>query len=219
MTGVRSELLQRMTRTGLYLVTDDRLEDDALLDRLDAALAAGADVVQLRDKRDNRRHTYDVGRRIAERCHAHGAMLIVNDQADLAVVLGAEGVHVGQEDLPAHAVRQVVGERVIIGLSVSHLSEARVVGESGADYIGFGALFPSPTKADAEPAGPDMLEQARPLVKMPVVGIGGITADNLAAAIAAGADAVAVVSAVFSAQDPAAATRTLLARIQGARQR
>jgi thiamine-phosphate pyrophosphorylase len=216
-TNRRGELLERMTRSGLYLVTDDRLPADILLSRLDAALGAGADVVQFRDKGVNRRNTYELGRQIAERCRAHGALLIMNDQADLAVVLGAEGVHVGQDDLPPEAVRAVVGPSVIIGLSVSHIPEAVATKSMDVDYIGFGALFTSPTKPDAEPAGPEMLAEARSIVSVPIVGIGGITASNLGEAFAAGADSVALVSAVFSAPDPAAATRELLAAIAAAR--
>ena len=112
----------------------------------------------------------------------------------------------------------MVGPNQIIGLSVSHLPEADAAASNpDVDYIGFGALFHTPTKPDAEPAGPDMLAEARKRVRFPIVGIGGVTADNLAAAFAAGADAVAVVSAVFSAADSAAATRDLIAAITRAR--
>lgn len=214
----RAALLQRMTRTGLYLVTDDHLDADTLLERLGAALDAGADVVQFRDKRPDRAAVAEVGRRVAARCRAAGALFIVNDDARLAAELDADGIHVGQEDAPPREVRAIVGPRQIIGLSISHLHELdAAVADPDLDYIGFGALYGSPTKADAEPAGPELLAQARARVPFPIVGIGGITAANLGAAFAAGADSVAVVSAVFSAPDPAAATRTLLAAIAKAR--
>ena len=214
----RAQLLQRMTRSGLYLVTDDRLEVDELLRRLDAALGAGADVVQFRDKRDDRAAVASVGRRVAQRCRDAGALFIVNDDAHLARDLGADGLHVGQDDAAPADVRAIVGPDQIIGLSVSHLPEADAAAANpDVDYIGFGALFNTPTKPDAEPAGPEMLVEARRRVSFPIVGIGGITAGNLAAAFAAGADSVAVVSAVFSAPDPAAATRDLLAAIARAR--
>src|SRR5687767_15655518 len=214
----REQLLRQMTRSGLYLVTDDRLDADELLRRLDAALSAGADVVQFRDKRDDRSAVAAVGHRIAERCRAAGALFIVNDDAQLARDLGADGIHVGQDDATPRDVRAIVGPDQIIGLSVSHLPEAdAAAADPDVDYIGFGALFNTPTKPDAEPAGPDMLVEARRRVSFPIVGIGGITADNLAAAFAAGADSVAVVSAVFSAPDPAAATRDLLTAIERAR--
>jgi thiamine-phosphate diphosphorylase len=214
----RAWLLRRMTRTGLYLVTDDRLDSEELLSRLDAALRAGADVVQFRDKRDDRSAVASVGRRVAEHCRAAGALFIVNDDASLARDLDADGIHVGQDDASPAEVRAVVGPNQIIGLSVSHLPEADAAASNpDVDYIGFGALFHTPTKPDAEPAGPDMLAEARRRVHVPIVGIGGITATNLAPAFAAGADSVAVVSAVFSAADPAAATRDLLAAIARAR--
>jgi thiamine-phosphate pyrophosphorylase len=214
----RQALLQRMTRTGLYLVTDDRLEADDLVRRLEAALQAGADVVQLRDKRDDRAAVAAVGRRVAECCRAAGALFIVNDDARLAVELDADGIHVGQEDQPPSIVRAIVGPNRLVGLSVSHLHEADTAAtDRDVDYIGFGALFVTPTKPDAEPAGPEMLVEARRRVRFPIVGIGGVTSENLAAAFEAGADSVAVVSAVFSAADPAAATRDLLAAIRRAR--
>ena len=213
----RAELLDRMTGRGLYLVTDDRLDDRELLARLEGALEAGADVVQLRDKRPGRGRVYALGRRVAERCRAHRALLIVNDYADLAVALDAEGVHVGQDDLPPAAARVVVGPDRLVGLSVSAVEEAVEAASGEADYIGFGALFGTATKPDAEPAGPELLADARRRVRLPIVGIGGITAANLPEAVRAGADSLAVVSAVFSAQDPARATRELLAAIAAAR--
>lgn len=214
----RGDLLHRMTRTGLYLVTDDRLAPDALMGKLTAAIKAGADVVQFRDKRMDREAVAAVGKQVAETCRALGALFIVNDDAQLAADLNADGIHVGQEDASPAEVRKIVGPDQIIGLSVSHLHEAdKAALDPDLDYIGFGALFNTPTKPDAEPAGPDMLAQAREKVPFPIVGIGGVTAANLAPAFAAGADSVAVVSAVFSAPDPAAATRELLAAIKKAR--
>jgi thiamine-phosphate pyrophosphorylase len=212
-----TELLARLTRSGLYLITDDRLPDDDLLSRLDAALGAGADVVQFRDKRPGRGRVYQLGRRIAEHCRQHGALFIVNDYADLAVALEADGVHVGQDDLPPAAARAVVGPDRLVGLSVSAVAEADEAERTEADHIGFGALFPTGTKPDAEPAGPNLLALARRRVRLPIVGIGGVTADNLHHAFRAGADSVAVVSAVFGAPDPAAATRDLLVAIARAR--
>jgi thiamine-phosphate pyrophosphorylase len=141
----------------------------------------------------------------------------VNDYADLAVALDAEGVHVGQDDLPPAAARAVVGPDRLVGLSVSAVEEAIEAASGEADYIGFGALFGTATKPDAEPAGPELLAEARRRVRLPIVGIGGVTAANLPEAIRAGADSVAVVSAVFGANDPAQATRELLAAIAAAR--
>jgi len=214
----RAERLRKMTQRGLYLVTDDRQDLDEMIRRLEAALKAGADVVQFRDKRDDLAAVAEAGRRVAAACKAAGALFIVNDHAQLAADLDADGVHVGQEDASPAEVRAIVGPEQIIGLSCSHLPETDAAqANPDVDYIGFGALFLTPTKPDAEPAGPDMLVEARKRVTFPIVGIGGVTAGNLDAAFAAGADSVAVVSAVFSAPDPAAATRGLLAAIERAR--
>jgi thiamine-phosphate pyrophosphorylase len=216
--ATRRQLLDRLTRTGLYLITDDRLDEAVLLARLKAALAAGADVVQFRDKRDDKQAVERTGRLVAEACRASGALFIVNDDAALAAALDADGVHVGQDDAPPSAARALVGPTKIIGLSVSHLPEASAAeADPDVDHIGFGALFVTPTKPDAEPAGPEMLADARKLFSAPIVGIGGITAGNLDQAFAAGADSVAVVSAVFSAPDAGQATRDLLAAIARAR--
>ena len=214
----RAALARRLTSTGLYVVTDDRLDEQQLVQRLQAALDAGADIVQFRDKTRPRGAAYALARQVADRCRAAGALLIVNDYADLAVAVGADGVHVGQDDLPPEAARAVVGPERLIGLSSSYLEEVRAAaGDPTVDYLGFGALFPTGTKPDAEPAGPDLLARARQLSSVPIVGIGGVTAVNLGAAFAAGADAVAVVSAIFGAPDPGAATRELLATIAAAR--
>ena len=214
----RAALARRMARTGLYVVTDDRLDEPELLRSLQEALDAGADVVQFRDKTRTRGAAYAIARRVAERCRTAGALLIVNDYADLAVAVGADGVHVGQDDLPPEAARAVVGPERLIGLSSSFLAEVRTAAtDPNVDYLGFGALFPTGTKPDAEPAGPEMLAQARQLIAVPIVGIGGVTALNLGEAIRAGADTVAVVSAIFGAPDAGAATRELLAEIEAAR--
>ena len=214
----RAELLRRMTKSGLYLVTDDRLDANELIRRLEAALQAGADVVQFRDKREDLAAKAEIGRRVAASCRAAGALFIMNDDPELAAELDADGIHVGQDDASPAEVRRIVGPNQIVGLSCSHLPETDAAAANpDVDYIGFGALFLTPTKPDAEPAGPDMLVEARKRVTFPIVGIGGITAANLGQAFAAGADSVAVVSAVFSAPDPAAATRGLLAAIANAR--
>src|SRR5918995_798442 len=141
----RASLLRRMTRTGLYLVTDDRLDTDVLLARLDAALGAGADVVQFRDKQDDRSAVASVGGRGGERCPGAGAPFLVNDDAQLAARLDVDGIHVGQDDASPAEVRAIVGPNQIIGLSVSHLPEADAAAANpDVDYIGFGALFHTP---------------------------------------------------------------------------
>jgi thiamine-phosphate diphosphorylase len=141
----------------------------------------------------------------------------VNDRPDVAVARGADGVHVGQDDLPADRVRAMVGPDWLLGVSASTIDEAVEIDRSGADYLGFGAMFATPTKSDAEYAGPAMLAEVKRRVRLPVVAIGGITALNLPEVLAAGADLVAVVSAVFGAADPARAATDFLAVVAAAR--
>ncbi len=217
-SGPRAALVARLVESGVYLVTDDTLPPDELLRRLDAALAAGVRVVQLRDKRTAMRAVLRLGEQVAELCARHGALLLVNDRADLALALDAAGLHVGQDDLPPEVARRLLGPERLLGLSASFLPEVEAAERLEAvDYIGFGALYPTATKLDAEPAGLELLRQARQRTRKPIVGIGGITADTAAEVIRAGADAVAVVSAVFRAPDAGSAARTLLDQVRAAR--
>jgi thiamine-phosphate pyrophosphorylase len=217
MTAKRARRLNVLRGAGLYLVTDDRLERTARRRILEATLSVGVLVVQLRDKQASARALYDEAADLAILCQRHGAILIVNDRADVAVASGADGVHVGQDDLPADRARAIVGPDLLLGVSASTVEEAVDVDRSGADYLGYGAMFPTPTKSDAEYAGPAMLAVVKRRVRLPVVAIGGITALNMSEVLAAGADLVAVVSAVFGAADPPRAAADLLAAMTAAR--
>jgi thiamine-phosphate pyrophosphorylase len=210
MSEQRARRLAILREAGLYLVTDDRLSPEARRRVVERALAAGTRVVQLRDKRALGGALLAEARDLVARCHAHDALLIVNDRADVAVAAGADGVHVGQEDLPLAAARQVVGPDLLVGVSASFVHEAVAAEREGADYVGFGAMFPTGTKSDAEHAGPALLAEVRRRVRLPLVAIGGITAANAPEVLAAGADLLAVVSAISSAPDPEAAARELL---------
>ncbi|HZS02630.1 MAG TPA: thiamine phosphate synthase [Chloroflexota bacterium] len=214
MSEARAARLARLRAAGLYLVTDEA-QDPATRQRVvGEALEAGVRVVQLRHKRAMGRVFYDEARALAALCHAQDALLIVNDRADIAVAAGADGVHVGQDDLPLAAARQVVGEDLLVGVSASFVDEVVAAERDGADYVGFGAMFPTPTKADAEYAGPALLAEARQRARLPLVAIGGISARNAAEVLAAGADLLAVVSAVCAAPRPGAAARELLELIR-----
>ena len=217
MTAERARRLNVLRGAGLYLVTDDRLEQSARRRILEETLSVGVQVVQLRDKRASARALYDEAVDLAKLCHQRGALLIVNDRVDVAVASGADGVHVGQDDLPADRARPIVGSDLLLGVSASTVAEAIDVERSGADYLGFGAMFPTPTKSDAEYAGPAMLAAVKRQVRLPVVAIGGITALNVSEVLAAGADLVAVVSAVFGAADPPGAAADFLAAVAAAR--
>jgi thiamine-phosphate pyrophosphorylase len=196
----------------LYLVTDDRLPEQELLSRLRQALEADARVVQFRAKNLERRAFLEQAQAVQRLCREYSALFVVNDAVDVAALCQADGVHLGQEDLPPGLARQVVGPDPLIGLSISALEEARLAaGDPSVDYLGVGALFATPTKPDAEYGGPRLLRSVRAEVDLPLVAIGGITLERAAVAWQHGADLIAVVSAVFGASDPAAATRALLA--------
>jgi thiamine-phosphate pyrophosphorylase len=214
MSERRQQRLAILRSAGLYLVTDERVGREARRAVVEQALAAGVRVVQLRDKHALGRALLEEARALGALCRAYGALLIVNDRADVAVAAEADGVHVGQEDLPLAAARQIVGPDRLVGVSASTVEEAVEAERGGADYVGFGAMFPTPTKADAEYAGPQLLAEARRRVRIPLVAIGGITLANLPEVLAAGPDLVAVVSAVFGADDPAGAVRALLAALR-----
>jgi thiamine-phosphate pyrophosphorylase len=190
-----------------------------------AALAGGASMLQWRDKaRDKGEQLPDL-RAIYRLCIDHDAILIVNDHADLALVLedaaaprGLLGVHVGQKDLPLTEVRRIVPPDFIAGVSTNNPEEALQAQHDGASYVAVGDIFGTTAKQSTRPASPQRLAQVKAAVRLPVIGIGGINAGNVARVMAAGADGVAVISAVCAAPDPEAAARELLAAMSvGAR--
>ena len=191
---------------GLYAITDGPRAD--LLAVCEAALRGGAAVLQYRDKTTNHARRLDEAAALVALCMRFGAPLIINDDVELAASVGSAGVHLGEHDGDIAAARARLGEHAIIGVSCyDSLPRARDLAAAGADYLAFGAFFSSPTKSQARLAAPDLLIAARALRK-PLVAIGGITPDNAAPLIAAGADLIAAISGVFAANDPeAAATR------------
>jgi thiamine-phosphate pyrophosphorylase len=196
---------------GLYAITDPGLTPpERLLDAVAAAIAGGAVVVQYRDK------GADPGRRQAEAsaltglCHLHGVTFIVNDDAELAAEVGADGVHLGRDDGALQHARRLLGDRATIGVSCyDDLDRARRAAAEGADYVAFGSFFASSVKPDAVRATPGLLHAARRELALPVVAIGGITAENGAQLVTAGADMLAVISDVFGAADVQAAARRI----------
>lgn len=190
---------------GLYAITDGPRAD--LVDACAAAIEGGAAVLQYRDKSSDRARRRDEASALAALCARHRLPLIVNDDVGLAAGIGAAGVHLGEGDGDIAAARSRLGSGAIIGVSCyDSLARARDLAAAGADYLAFGAFFPSPTKPQARRAMPDLLRAARAFGK-PLVAIGGITPDNAAPLITAGADFLAVVSGVFGQPDVAAAAR------------
>ncbi|WP_395680610.1 thiamine phosphate synthase [Dokdonella sp.] len=194
---------------GLYAISNGPRTD--LLDACAAALAGGATILQYRDKTDAHPRRLDEARALQALCARHRVPLIVNDDVDLAAASGAAGVHLGEGDAPIGEARARLGRDAIIGVSCyDSLARARQFAAAGADYLAFGAFFPSPTKPHARVATPQLLSQAKTL-GLPVVAIGGITHANAPLLIDAGADAVAVISALFDASDVHAAARRFAA--------
>jgi len=195
----------------VYVITDRRAAGGrSILDVVRAAIRGGATVVQLREKEASTREMIELGQALHQITRAAGVPLIVNDRVDVALAIDAEGVHVGQDDMPAHLARRLIGSERILGVSAGTVEEARQAERDGADYLGVGDVYGTPTKPDAGvPIGVAGLAEIARAVSVPVVGIGGITAENAAAVIQAGAAGVAVISAVMGAADPEAAARRL----------
>ena len=205
----------------LYLITDEQIGhglSHAELAR--RAVAGGADTIQLRDKRLSGRDLLIVASAIREVTRDAGALFIVNDRLDVALAAGADGVHLGESDLPIEHARRIAPPGFIIGASVGSVTTAVRAGAAGADYVALSPTFSTASKDDAGPGhGLAMLSAIRSAVSLPLVAIGGITPGNVADVIAAGADGIAVISAVVGEDDVTAAARDLRTRITAAKAR
>jgi thiamine-phosphate diphosphorylase len=188
--------------SGLYLISDASMAHGRSHEEIVAeGIAGGASVIQLREKWMSPRELYPVAMRIRALTRDAGVMLIVNDSVELALAVGADGVHLGQDDMPVRFARKVASGRLVIGVSTHSLEEARSAFEDGADYIGFGPVFRTGTKDAGEPMGPEKLRLIKDEVGGTVVAIGGIDASNALETLKAGADALAVISAVTGSED------------------
>lgn len=167
-------------------------------------------VIQLREKNCSSREFYEIGLQIKNITSRYKIPLIVNDRVDIALAIDADGIHVGQSDLPCNVVRNIVGANKIIGVSASTVVEAIQAEHNGADYLGVGAMFATNTKLDARTVTLDTLKQIRQAVKIPIVAIGGINLETISQIKTSGVDGVAVVSAIVSAENPEIAARNLL---------
>jgi len=194
-----------LLRRGLYAITNGPRAD--LMAAVESALRGGAAMLQYRDKSSDTMRRHSEVRGLRELCRGHGAALIVNDDIELAAACAADGVHLGEQDESIARARARLGQAAIVGVSCyASLERARAAAAAGADYLAFGAFFVSPTKPAAARASVDLLRAAKSF-GLPLVAIGGITSDNAAPLIAAGADFVAAVSGVFGASDPESAAR------------
>ncbi len=190
-----------------------------------AALEGGARMLQWRDKLRDKGEQLPDARALYELCQSYDAILIINDHADLALVVaggrspeqGGIGVHVGQHDLPLEALWSIVPDYFVVGASTNNPQEALAAEQAGADYVAVGDIFGTPSKSGTRPASPARLKQVKDAARVPVIGIGGINLGNLGEVMAAGADGIAVISAVCAADDPSAAARELIQAMNLAR--
>ncbi len=199
----------RFHHVRLYVLLTSRLCRRDALETAAAAIEGGAECLQLREKHLPDRERLDLARRLREVTARGDALLIVNDRPDVAAAAGADGVHLGQDDLPVAAARRVLPSRCIVGKSTHTPAQARSADREGADYIAVGPMFPTTTKDAGPIAGPEALRRVVQEISRPVVAVGGITAENVGSVVEAGARCVAVCSAVIAADDPAAAAAAI----------
>lgn len=199
----------------LYLCTDRGLmTTDTVEESVELAIDGGCTVIQLREKQCSSRDFYELALRVKGITAPRGVPLIINDRVDICLAAGADGVHVGQSDLPAGQVRRLLGPDRILGVSARTLEEALEAQENGADYLGVGAMYATSTKTDAQVVSMETLRAIRQAVEIPIVVIGGINRDTMEAFRGMGIDGLAVVSAVVAQKDIRAAVRELVDRFR-----
>ena len=203
----------------LYLVTDrSRLDGRDFLGVVEDAIRGGVTMLQLREKDCSSREFYDLGLALRELTRRYRVPFWINDRLDIALAVGADGLHIGQSDLPAAVAKKLLPPGMLLGVSAKTVEQAIAAEQAGADCLGSGAVYPTTTKVITRTLALDELRRIKAAVKIPVVAIGGITADNLAPLMACGIDGVAVVSAIMASPQPGAAARTILAAVDRHRQ-
>ncbi|MCK1992758.1 thiamine phosphate synthase [Peribacillus muralis] len=194
----------------LYLVTEESIALESLTNIISESVSGGVSVVQLREKNQSSLSFYKKAAALKQVLNELSTPLIINDRVDIALAVGADGIHIGQDDLPLSVIKQMVPDEMIIGVSVSNLEEALEAERNGADYLGVGSIFPTKTKQDATPMAIRDLEEICRSVSIPAVAIGGINADNIALLTEKGLAGAAVVSAIMEAKNPKMASSSLL---------
>ncbi len=203
----------------LYLVTDRKLSKGRSLQAvIKAAIKGGTSIVQLREKDCTTREFLEIAQDVKNFCSPLGIPLIINDRIDIALAVGAEGLHIGQSDMPYKTARKLMGPDAIIGLSVENIQDALDAEKLNVDYLGLSPIYSTPTKTDIHhELGLEGIREIRKISRHPLVAIGGINKKNTAEIIAAGSDGIAVVSAICSADDPELASRELLKEVKKGR--
>ncbi|MFJ7468738.1 thiamine phosphate synthase [Peribacillus frigoritolerans] len=194
----------------LYLVTEESIEIDELTKIITESVSGGVSIVQLREKNNSSLSFYKKASALKQLLNELSIPLIINDRVDIALAVGADGIHIGQDDLPLPVVKKMVPEAMIVGVSVSTLEEALEAERNGADYIGVGSVFPTKTKQDATLMALEDLGGICRGVFIPAVAIGGITSDNISALSDSGLSGTAVISAIMNADNPKTASESLL---------
>jgi thiamine-phosphate pyrophosphorylase len=213
-TVLGHQRFQQLTQAQLYLVTSPV---ETVVDVVESALQGGLQMVQYREKEGNDCDRIVIARHLKDLCQRYGALFLINDRVDLALAVDADGVHLGQQDLPIAVARDLLGHHRIIGRSTTNPEEMAKALAEGADYIGVGPVYATPTKPGKASAGLDYVRYAAANSSVPFFAIGGIDAQNLDEVMAAGGDRVAIVRALMKADDPAAMSQQLLARLQARR--
>lgn len=205
----------RLTLHGLYAIADTALLGDKLLAAVTACLQGGCRLIQYRDKNSAPAVRQQHASELLKICREFTALLIINDDVDLALAVSADGVHLGRNDLPLAEARSRLGENAVIGVSCyNRIQLAQTAEKLGADYVAFGSVFSSPTKPEAVQAPLELIAEARHTLSLPVCAIGGINAGNVNSVIVAGADMVAVISDIFNTDNITLNTRRLITQIQ-----
>ena len=198
------------TDLSLYLVTDKSDDVEKFLNTIEEAIKGGVTVVQIREKTAETLDFYNLALKVKEITTKYNVPLIINDRVDVALAIDAEGVHVGQSDMPCDVTRKLIGEDKILGVSAATIDEAKKAEKDGADYIGTGAVFPTATKDDAPSITKQDLKDVVDSINIPVVAIGGITLENASQLKDTGIAGLSVVSAIMSAENPKKASQDLL---------
>jgi thiamine-phosphate pyrophosphorylase len=215
---IEQKLLSRLLRrdktgglTGLYAIIDSQaLGKRSHLEVAEELIRGGASAIQLRHKLDSKDELLDIAQRLKNLCSAHGVLFIVNDHLDIALAVAADGLHLGQEDLPVRVARRLLPIDMIVGVSVNTLKQAKAAEAAGADYIAVGSIYPTSSKETAKVVGLERLRRIGGSVSLPLIAIGGINKDNAAQVAAAGADGVAVIRAIMQAESIERAARQLI---------
>ena len=194
----------------LYLVTDNSENEEKFLKTIQEAILGGVSVVQIREKTAETLEFYNLALKVKEITAKYNVPLIINDRVDVALAIDADGVHVGQSDMPCDIKRKLIGENKILGVSAATIEEAKKAEKDGADYIGTGAIFPTATKDDAPSVTKKDLSDIANSINIPVVAIGGITIENAKELKDTGIAGLSVVSAIMSAENPKKASEKLL---------